>query len=292
MPEKPFPIYQIQDFAEASRQGPGFYLNLFERHLQQHTFIQKPHKHDFYIILLVTQGSGTHTIDFKTYPVNAQTIFFLSPGQVHSWQLSEDTAGYILFFNSEFIRLISPQQKLLRFPFFNSLLGQPLLTLPPEQAAGISTLIDNMAKEHANRHRQWEEVIGSYLHILLIQLARIYETQNGSNPPSMVAYPAWEQLEELMEQHYKQHEPVSFYTDKLHTTARQLNEICKNTLNKTVLELLQDRVILEARRLLTHSALTITQVAAELGYFDNSYFARFFKKHTGQTPEQFRQSIS
>jgi AraC family transcriptional regulator, transcriptional activator of pobA len=292
MPEKPFPIYQIQDFAEASRQGPGFYLNLFERHLQQHTFIQKPHKHDFYIILLVTQGSGTHTIDFKTYPVNAQTIFFLSPGQVHSWQLSEDTAGYILFFNSEFIRLISPQQKLLRFPFFNSLLGKPLLTLPPEQAAGISTLIDNMAKEYANRPRQWEEVIGSYLHILLIQLARIYEAQNGSNPPSMIAYPAWGHLEELMEQHYKQHEPVNFYADKLHTTARQLNEICKNTLNKTVLELLQDRVILEARRLLTHSALTITQVAAELGYFDNSYFARFFKKHTGQTPEQFRQSIS
>ena len=292
MPEKFLPIYQIQDFAEASGPGPGFYLNQFEAHLQQHTFIQKPHKHNFYIILLITQGTGTHTIDFKTYPVNPHTLFFLSPGQVHAWQLSADTAGYILFFNAEFYRLVHPQEKIYRFPFFNTLLPKPVLTLPASQVNPITTILQNMAQEHESQAMQWEKVVSSYLNILLIQLSRVYNTQHGYERPAATAYSAWEQLEELLEQHYKQHQPVSFYAEKMHISPKQLNDLCKNTLGKTVSELLQDRILLEARRLLTHSALTITQVAAELGYFDNSYFARFFKKHLGQTPDAFRQSLS
>ena len=66
----------------------------------------------------------------------------------------------------------------------------------------------------------------------------------------------------------------------------------KSASGKTTSEIIQDRIILEARRLLTHSSLTITQIAAELGYFDNSYFARFFKKSTSQTPEQFRTALN
>jgi AraC family transcriptional regulator, transcriptional activator of pobA len=291
MPEKLLPVYQIQDFTETTSPGPGFYLNRFEQHLQAHAFIQKPHKHDFYIVLLITQGTGTHTIDFISYPVNPQTIFFLSPGQVHAWELSGNTAGYILFFNPEFYKLTCPHQKIYRFPFFNTLLHKPLLPLSQEQTVAITGLIQNINQEHAARHRHWEEVTGNYLNILLIQLGRFFENHYGHDPSATPLYPAWDGLEELLEQHYKQHQPISFYAGKLHITARQLNGMAKNTLNKTFSELLQDRILLEARRLLTHSGLTITQVAAELGYFDNSYFARFFKKHLGQTPEQFRQSL-
>jgi AraC family transcriptional regulator, transcriptional activator of pobA len=290
MPEKPLPIYQIQDFAETARPAPNFYLNRFEAHLQQHAFIQKPHKHNFYIVLLITQGSGTHTIDFKTYPVSPQTVFFLSPGQVHAWQLAADTAGYILFFNPEFYQLVPPQGQFYRFPFFNTLVPQPTLTLPANQAAPVTAILENMAAEHNGQLPQWESTVASYLNILLIVLARVYSKQYGQPQLSAPVYSAWEQLQDLLEQHYKQHQPVSFYADKMHLTPKQLNDLSKNTWGKTVTELLQDRVILEARRLLTHSALTITQVAAELGYFDNSYFSRFFKKHTDQTPESFRQS--
>ena len=73
-------------------------------------------------------------------------------------------------------------------------------------------------------------------------------------------------------------------------TAKQLNDTCRRAINKTVNELIQERMLLEARRLLVHSHLTVSEVAARLGYFDNAYFFRFFKKHTGQTPEQFRNA--
>jgi AraC-like DNA-binding protein len=95
-------------------------------------------------------------------------------------------------------------------------------------------------------------------------------------------------LENLIEEHYKEHLPVTFYADQLHVTTKHLNEICKRALAKTTNELIQERSVLEAQRLLIHSELTSTQIAAELGYFDTTYFFRFFKKHTGQTPEQFR----
>lgn len=97
MPEEHLPVYQIQDFNAQEHKERFFYLSSFASHLKEHLFIQKPHKHNFYILLFISKGQGTHTIDFKEYPVQAKTVFFLTPGQVHSWQLSDDTDGYIIF---------------------------------------------------------------------------------------------------------------------------------------------------------------------------------------------------
>ncbi|MDQ4141862.1 MAG: AraC family transcriptional regulator [Bacteroidota bacterium] len=290
MPDHQLPLYNIQDFEKAgSPKRPDFYLNRFEKHLQEHNFIQKPHKHDFFILLLITQGTGTHTIDFKTYPVTPQTVFFLSPGQVHAWQLSADSAGYILFFNLDFYRLQPDQPEVYRYPFFNILLNRPLVNLPNEHLLPITSIIENMELEYLQPDYRWQEVVRNYLTILLIRLHRAYLEQQPNQDTANTSPSLWQQLDTLLEQHFKEHQPVSFYAEKLNITEKQLNEACKNTFGKTTSSLIQDRIILEARRLLIHSPLTITQIAAELGYFDNSYFGRFFKKHTGKTPEQFRQ---
>ncbi|QNF35533.1 helix-turn-helix domain-containing protein [Adhaeribacter swui] len=286
MPEKLLPVYQIQDFDQlVTTKNSDFYLNTFENHLREHTFIQKPHKHDFFIILLITQGTGTHTIDFVTYPVAPQMAFFLSPGQVHAWQLSDDTRGHILFFSLDFYRTQQHLQNPRLFPFFHGLFQKPVLQIPLEQLTPLMDIVTQLKQELTHKEWQWPEVIREYLMILLVKLSRIYKVQYTNLP---VSNSLWEQLEILIEQNFKKHQPVSFYAENLNLTEKQLNEACKNTFNKTTSALIQERVLLEAQRLLTHSNLTITQIAAELGYFDNSYFGRFFKKHTGQTPEQFR----
>ncbi|QMU26826.1 AraC family transcriptional regulator [Adhaeribacter radiodurans] len=290
MPNKSLPLYNIQDFEKTGiSKKPDFYLNRFEKHLQEHAFIQTPHKHDFFIILLITQGTGTHTIDFKTYPVAPQTAFFLSPGQVHAWQLSADSAGYILFFNLDFYRLQPDQLEVYRYPFFNMLLNRPLLALPNEHLLPTTTIIESMEQEYLQSDYKWQEVVRNYLTILLIRLHRAYLEQQPDPDVANASQSLWQQLDTFLEKHFKEHQPVSFYAEKLNITEKQLNEASKNTFGKTTSSLIQDRIILEARRLLIHSPLTITQIAAELGYFDNSYFGRFFKKHTGKTPEQFRQ---
>jgi AraC family transcriptional activator of pobA len=210
---------------------------------------------------------------------------------VHAWQLSPETEGYVLFFSLEFYLLGHPLKKLQQFPFYSTWLQKPLLLLKPEERSIVSGLLDHMETEYESRHWKQEDIIRDYLDILFIQLTRFYQAAPASSLPAGGTLSELQQLVTLIDLHFKQHEPVSFYADQLHVTPKQLNEVCRQALSKTTTELIQERVILEARRLLLHSDLTITQIASELGYFDNSYFTRFFKKNTGQTPEQFRQSL-
>lgn len=289
MPRKDLPVYQIQNFHPHASARVDFYIKPFEEHLLEHAFIQKPHKHDFYIVLLLTQGTGTHTIDFRTYPVKPGTVFFLSPGQVHSWQLSEDAKGAIVFFSPDFYLLEQPRKKLRDYPFFNSMLHRPLVLLSDEEVISVKSIFQHMEQEYLESKWKKEGIISHYLDIMFILLTRLYKDQHPDDRNKAKVLSELEQLEDLVEQHYKEHLPASFYAEKLHVTVKQLNDTCKRALGKTVTEFIQDRVTLEAQRLLIHSDKSVTQIAAELGFFDNSYFARFFKKQTGKTPRQFRE---
>lgn len=292
MSKEHLPIYQIQDFGVPADTVPDFYLSRFERHLQKHTFIQTPHKHDFYIVLLITGGTGSHTIDFKKYNVNPNTVFFLSPNQVHFWRLSADAKGYIVFFSREFYLSGFPQKKMFTFPFFNILLHKPVVLLSQQEGSVACALFEQLEKEYTHQQWKYKDMIRNYLDILLTHFTRTYHHQNTQVLPVSERFTILQHLEELIEQHFKKHLPASFYAEKMHMTPKQINDNCKQSLGKTVSDLIKERLILEACRLLVHSDLTVTQISLDIGYLDNSYFARFFKKKTGQTPEQFRQNYA
>ena len=97
--ENATPVYCLDTFSEKAKSS-SFYIETLQAHLLDHSFINDPHKHDHYLILYITKGGGTHTIDFKTYPVRKASFFVMTPGQVHSWKLDEGTDGYILFFEN------------------------------------------------------------------------------------------------------------------------------------------------------------------------------------------------
>ena len=290
MSDKNLPVYDIQDFKLPVKSEPVFYVNLFQDHLRANPFVQKPHKHNFYILILITHGSGTHTIDFVTYPVKPQTVFFLSPGQVHSWQLSNDIAGYILFFNLDFYLLGFPANKLQQYPFLNTQLQAPVLNLSVEQTEPIIQIFQELWHETQQKGWKHQDLIRNYIDVLLIRLARFYFLQNSNSLSAAGNFTDLQKLEALVELHYKQHKPASFYAQLMNLSLKQLNQQVKQALGKSVTDLIQNRLILEASRLLLHTDMNITRIAAELGYFDNSYFTRFFKKRSGQTPEQFRQA--
>ncbi|WP_210466385.1 helix-turn-helix domain-containing protein [Rufibacter roseolus] len=288
MPEK-LPVYRIPDFTPAKPLSRGIHVADLQAHRQTHAFVQAPHKHDFYLLLWVRSGQGTHTIDFTQYEATPGSVFFLTPGQVHAWDLTPETEGTLLFFSPEFYRGGQEKDNLRQFPFFRTWQHPPVLYASAQDLAPIEQLLQQMQHEYTQAASFQTDALRAYLELLLIRLARLYQAA-----PVQLEENSWPfqlyQLENLVEQHYLEHQSVKFYAQALHLSPKYLNELCKENLGKTTTDLLKERLLLEAKRLLTHSPhLNIAQVAQVLGFEDNSYFSRFFKKHTGNTPEQFRQ---
>jgi AraC-like DNA-binding protein len=288
MSEK-LPVYRIPDFTSAKGLARGIHVADLQAHLQKHAFVQAPHKHDFYLLLVVKTGHGSHIIDFTQYEVKSGSVFFLTPGQVHAWKLSPETEGTLLFFTPAFYRADRNTDTLRKFPYFKTWQQPPVLYAQPDALSPVEQTLHQMQQEYAQAAPFQTHALHAYLELLLIQLARLYP-----NTPVATEESGWPfqlyQLETLVENHYREHQPTSFYANALHLTPKYLNELCKQNLGKTTTDLLRERLTLEAKRLLTHSPhLNIAQVAQALGFEDNSYFSRFFKKQAGITPEQFRQ---
>jgi AraC-like DNA-binding protein len=284
---KPVPVLQLEHFQEPATLHPHFYVQLLEEHLAQYQFVKAPHRHDFYCLFLFTRGSGRHLIDFTAFDVTPGSAFFMSPAQVHNWQLSEDAEGYVVFFNAGFYLLNHAQGRLSEFPFFGYG-ATPHLPLAEAHRGEITALFVRLYEEYGGHAWRKEELLGSYLNILLIKLANAYR-QTNAPAGSTHLLEQLRQLEGLIEKHYLAHKSVEDYAGWMHLSPKQLYTVCRTGLRKSPGMLLQERLLLEAKRLLVHTDLTVAQVAARLNYVDGSYFNRFFKKAAGLTPEQFRE---
>lgn len=291
MPINPLPIFNIPDFGPDSLDSAHFYYAGLKSHLATHQFIQKPHKHDFFILVVFTHGKGNHTIDFQKYTVEPGSVFFLSPGQVHSWELTPDTDGHILFFSTDFYTSTFSRKRLNSYSLFNSILEFPALKINSFEAGEIIYLFEKINQETKQPTWSTKELLKNYIDTLLIYLYRYKGSKTSFSQEEKLVHDQFQQLELLIEDHFKRHREVNFYADQMSLSLKQLNGLCKNTVSKTSSQLILDRVILEAQRLLTHSDLNISEIAHALEFDDSSYFSRLFKKKTAMTPEQFRKQL-
>ncbi|NOU59523.1 AraC family transcriptional regulator [Marinifilum caeruleilacunae] len=245
------------------------------------------HRHDYYHILFVKNGTGRHNIDFKTYDIRPNSIFFISPGQVHSIQLNHSAEAYVLTFTSDFILLDSNIQRLLDYPFFHSISNRPYVYVEGSNHK-IQQTLDEMYVESKMEKKGRDKILRALLEVLLIRVRRIYEPALKLEAPNHLSYQL-RKLEALIDKHYKEYKQLTEYADLMHISAKHLNSLCKKGLNKTVLNLIHERTLIEAKRLLLFTNNTISEIAYELGFADKSYFMRFFKKHTSLTADAFRK---
>ncbi|WP_343670941.1 AraC family transcriptional regulator [Chitinophaga sp.] len=238
------------------------------RDINGQNMVQPLHRHDFYYLLILQKGAGTHSIDFIDYPVSDHSIFLLRPGQVHAINLHSSSTGYLVQFN----------------PGFDP---SPLLRTAAQQnyyqLENTLALCTQIVEEFSNPKEKHEEVIKSLLHIFFIHLIRAQKTPPANDQLQI--------LQELIATNITTHKQVADYAALLHLSPYQLNAITKSSLGKTCSTLINDHIILEAKRQLLATTNLINEIAWQLGYEDVSYFIRFFKKHTGQTPESFRQNF-
>jgi AraC-like DNA-binding protein len=274
---------------QSEKNAPDFYFNTLRNHLvSSHKHIEKPHRHDFYVTVIFTKGTGTHEIDFQKYDVSEGSLFFLSPGQVHSWELSPDTDGYIFFFSQPYYEMHYVNQKLKNFPFFNSPSFPRKLQLQSTELEAMIRLFEAIQNEHQSQNVMKEGFILSLITQIYIQSVREFSKDDEKTSATSVSYfKHYQDFENLLEESFTSQKSISFYASQLNISAKHLNRITQTVMQKTASEIITERVILEAKRMLIYLDEGLVEIAFRLGYEEYSYFARMFRKNTGITPSQF-----
>ena len=245
------------------------------------------HKHDFHFMLVIKQGNGIHEIDFETITVTDRSLFFLRPGQVHQLELRSDCQGFLV----EFDNMLIPTAQGTTNRQLRKAASQNVYRLAIHPFERLWSRFQSIYKEHKSRTDGFEAVIRAEFEIIIIELIRQRAANSAINEskPNAYAQERLEEFSELLQRHFHQMKLVAQYAERMHLSAFQLNSICRSQLGKTASLLIDEHIILEAKRNLQATTSQVKEIADQLGYEDVSYFIRFFKKHTGFSPEAFRR---
>jgi AraC family transcriptional regulator, transcriptional activator of pobA len=274
------PVLGIHEFRKTQQAGREEFL-FNELHGERH--IDRPHKHDFFIINLFESAKGVHNIDFHDYPIGNKQIHILFPGQVHTWNIKPKTTGYQLMIQPNFFERFA---SFLRFSFSNYM-NHPVIPLSNENFKLLKYEFDAI-RDELNSPDSVQEVVSARAAVIAAIVSKEAE-HIFTDLKVFQSNPRLAKFNMLIDKFYKQEKLVGFYASKLHISANYLNILCKTHLHVSATRLIQQRILLEAKRLLLTTALSIKEIAFELGFVDHAYFSNFFKAQSGMTPTQFRE---
>jgi AraC family transcriptional activator of pobA len=291
MKKRTIPVYDIDAFQD-TRDESEFYANHIRLHIKKHNqMILLPHKHNFYMSLLFTAGSGTHIVEFVKYKIEPGVVFMLGPGKVHTYELSDDIDGIIFFHTREFFDLNFTFDKVDQYPFFSSVRNSPLIVLPKPSTEKIEGLFNDIVGEYEGRNFMRLKIICSYIHLLYFALTRAYLPEKLMDSQNLRYLSKVQQLEDLIDKNFRTIKSVQSFAKLMFVSEKHLNRMVKTSLNKTTSDLISERIILEAKRELAFSKKNVSEIIDGLGYDDSAYFFRFFKKKTSYTPSEFLNQV-
>lgn len=243
-----------------------------------------PHRHNFYHLLLFTKGGGKHTIDFETFDVNPWQIYFMVPGQIHTWSFEGDMDGYVVNFAPDFFKtLLLRPDYIGSFSFFSGLVRDEVFTIKETERKVIIAAFERL-RDHIDET--------DFVRISLLYIFHLLESQRpmgASTPGDGYNHTLLRNFLNLIESNYKTLRLPKDYAALLYITPNHLNALSQEAMGMSAGEIIRNRVLLEAKRLLVVRDHTISEIAYELNFSDNSYFTKFFKKGEGITPEEFRK---
>jgi AraC family transcriptional activator of pobA len=265
-------------------------VSRFAEYLAIHPNLTLPHRHSFYHLLFFTEGSGTHTIDFNHFEVKPYQIYFMNPGQVHSWNFEGNVEGFVVNFSDTFFQsfLLRPEY-IASFSFFSGITAGSVINLSDPICNTVEHLFEDLLRQTTQKYVYKEDM----LRVLLLQLFILIEQNTSLNRYQNTLYkshPVLKDFQKLIEKKFMDMRLPGEYAKLLNITPNHLNALCKEHLGRQAGEVIRDRVVLEAKRLLVNLSLSVSEIAYKLNFSDNSYFTKFFKKEVGVSPEIFRKN--
>jgi len=269
------------------KEDKNFLADRLEVYLGKNNNLVFPHRHNFYQMLLFLSGEGMHEIDFKQYPIERGQVYFMGPGQVHSWMFEGKMTGYIVNFDIDYFKSLLIQPDYVENLDLFSSLNEGVFTLEEYQVREISSLFEQLIE--LSSLPVAKDLKRSLLLYILLRFDQAYIP---NFPAKSIDYHLVliKNFISLVDQNFKELHLPKEYAELLFVTPNHLNSVCKEYLGTQAGEVIRNRIMLEAKRLLILPDWTISQVAYELSFNDNSYFTKFFKKVEGKTPEEFRKS--
>ena len=253
---------------------------------------KQAHIHSFYQIIWFQHGTGIHYVDFKEYPIADNTLFFISPGQIHYFDESDNVKGIIIHFNESFLSDEgSSENVFLKYNVFNAFDAVPYYEVTSGDTPRLEYIVKEMQLETRNAKAFAHKDYLKYLvKMFLIYVQRI--GKRGIGIPLCInnsSNRTFVRFRQILEHHYRQLHTVKEYASRLNVSTKTLTNCVYESSHNTPLKIINERIILEAKRQLLHSDLKIKEIAFYLGFEDPSYFVKFFKRQTGYLPAEFRE---
>ncbi len=251
-----------------------------------------PHIHEFYQIIWFQHGEGTHRVDFTDYPVTDNTIFFVAPGQIHAFDGLDNYEGVIILFNANFLADEETSESVfLKYNVFNAYDSVPYYKVSNEETERLMALVDEMNMEYSlTKSFAHKDYMQFLVRMFLIRVQR--GGKRGEEPELYVPNIANQTLirfRQLLEKNFRSLHTVQKYADLLNMSVRTFTKYVNQSAHRTPLEIINDRIVLEAKRQLQHTSNNVNVIGYELGFEDPSYFVKFFKRLVGMLPTEFRQ---
>ncbi|MEO0571425.1 MAG: helix-turn-helix transcriptional regulator [Bacteroidota bacterium] len=248
------------------------------------------HKVSFYVLLIVTEGTGTHSINYDDFPFKKGTVFALRKGSIHKFHRT-NAKGVLLIFTPDFaIQSSDIEGKSRISQLFNEFLGSPKLQLKTTGFVEIESLVHQIENEYLNiNDDQTAEIIRNLVQALVLKLHRT-KSKNHRNPLNDVYLSKFIQLQELIENECFKNKKVAFYAHEMGVTSKTLNNITQHVIGKSAKSFIVEILIIKIKRLLVNERFSLTEIAYRTGFNEPTNFFKFFRKETGHSPKEFRRS--
>lgn len=251
-------------------------------------------RHNYYSLIWIRQGSGKVRTDFREYDFTLNNLFSFSPYQPFVF-LAENLQGVALHFHPDFFCIHKHQDEIAcSGVLFNNIYQPPFVDVNEDSALILEIVLAQLKNEIQNPALAQHELLVSYLKIFLINCSRLKAEQAPNALKDVVTAKdpfILRNLKNAIEKNFKNKHSAGEYADELNISRKALGRVTRTHFNKTITELISERIIIEAKRELYLTSKTVKEIAYELGYEDEYYFSRFFKMNTDISPQMYRHTV-
>jgi AraC-like DNA-binding protein len=258
---------------------------------QTHGAIDVTHRHDYFTVLIIDQATGTHIIDYNSFDFNTHEVHFVSPGQVHQVALTAKPKGSVITFSKDFlIKNNIPISFISNINLFQDFGNTPPLKLDKATFEKLNSLLDEMTTCLNADLNYGNRAVGALLQLFLIYCSNSTKLNKAQINEDNAGICILRDFKNLVEENFKDWHKVKDYAANIHISPKHLSQTVKNLTGKVAKDHIQDRITLEAKRLLMHTPMSIKEIAYNVGFDEPLHFSSFFKKNTGLSPSVFRES--